>query len=106
MGEVDRDPHKTCIVPKGGQVESQWDAMPRGVIHEAECKPSLWLTGGPPKQQPSPCGNHPCCCKENRAAVEGTYKFAIALRMISQCLLDCWPVVRSQIWGGLAPCIT
>ena len=76
-------PTKHTLCPKSGKVQTHWDAMPRGLIHEAECEPSLWVTGGPPKQQLSPCGDHTCCCKENTAAVEGTCKFAIAPRMMA-----------------------
>ena len=75
--------------------------MPRGLIHEAECKPSLWVTRKP---QLPPCGDYTSCCKENPAAVEGTLQCAIAVRMIGQRLLDCCLVLRLQIWGGPAPC--
>ena len=37
-------PTKHALCPKSCQVQTHWDAMPRGLIHEAECEPSLWVT--------------------------------------------------------------
>ena len=37
-------PTKHALCPESCQVQTHRDAMPRGLIHEAECEPSLWVT--------------------------------------------------------------
>ena len=59
-------PAKHALCPKSRQVQTHWDAMPRALIHEAECEPSLWVTGGARKQQLRRVATIPAVAKRTR----------------------------------------
>ena len=81
-------PTKHALYPKSGQVQNNWEVVPRGLIRKAERKPGLWPAWGGPKAQLMPRSNHPRGCKDGTAAIEGTCKCAIAVVIVSECLLD------------------